>query len=375
MNALKKALVHTAVGGMKAIYLPLKALPSKKKVTFISRQSDTPSRDIRILEKAIKERWDDCQVVVLSKRLTPSVDYVIHLIKQMYHLSTSRTVILDSYSIPVSVLKHKKDLRVIQMWHAIGSMKCFGYAMIGKEEGRDPDIARILKMHQNYDLILISSMDFIKDYVKGFGLTPQEVKEKVREIPLPKMDYLSNHQYMLHRRHELFGENPKLAEKKNILYCPTFRKDVSDYDVESVKALLDSVNFDKYNVIYKPHPLSQLKIDDERIITGIKDNIDAISVSDFVITDYSSIMYEAGIAGKPIYLYAYDWDNYSEKRELNIDLQKEVPAIFTGNPNEIVADIESGAYDYKALKKFINKNAKMPSGGSAVEAILDLIKI
>ena len=375
MNALKKALVHTAVGGMKLIYLPLKALPDKRKVTFISRQSDTPSRDIRILEKSIKDRWDDCEVVVLSKRLTPSVDYIIHLVKQMYHLSTSRTVILDSYSIPVSVLKHKKNLRIIQMWHAIGSMKCFGYAMIGKEEGRDPDIAHILKMHRNYDLILISSMDFIKDYIEGFGLTKEEVKEKVREIPLPKMDYLANHEYMLQRRHELFSEMPSLAEKKNILYCPTFRKDVSDYDREKVRTLLDAVNHDKYNVIYKPHPLSELNINDERLITAIKDNIDAIAVSDFVITDYSSIMYEAGIAGKPIYLYAYDWDNYSGKRELNIDLQKEVPAIFTSDPKSIVAAIESEKYDYKALKKFIDKNAKLPPGGRAVEAILDLIRL
>ena len=375
MNAIKKALLNTAVGGMKLIYLPMRALPTKRKITLISRQSNSPSVDFRLLEEGIHERWDDCRVVVLTKRLTPSVDYLIHILKQMYHISTSKAVILDSYSIPVSVLRHKKSLQVIQMWHAIGSMKCFGYAMIGKEEGRDPDGSRILRMHRNYDLILISSMSFIKDYVEGFGLGPEEVKEKVREIPLPRMDLLTDHEYMLHRRHELFAQNPKLAEKKNILYCPTFRQDASEKDCVALNALLDAVDFDKYNVIYKPHPLSDLRIEDERMIQGFTSNIDALSVSDFVITDYSSIMYEAGLAGKPLYLYAYDWDEYAKKRELNIDLEKEVPAVFTSNPKEIVSAIESEDYDKKALKRFIDKNAKMPPGGSAVKAILDLIEL
>ena len=54
----------------------------------------------------------------------------------MYHISRSKVVILDTYCYLISNLKHKKDLVVIQIWHAIGICKKAGYAIVGKDEGR-----------------------------------------------------------------------------------------------------------------------------------------------------------------------------------------------------------------------------------------------
>ena len=56
------------------------------------------------------------------------------MFKQMYHLATSRVVVLDSYCIVASVLKKKKGTTIIQMWHALGSFKKFGKSIIGKDE-------------------------------------------------------------------------------------------------------------------------------------------------------------------------------------------------------------------------------------------------
>ena len=369
MNPVKKVFLQMAIGGMKAIYLPIKALPSRKKVTFLSRQADEPSIDIILLRDRIKEVYPDCEVAILSKKLTPSIGYALDIIRQMYHISTSRTVILDSYSIPISVLNHKKDLLVIQMWHAIGSMKCFGYAMIGKEEGSDAETARIMRMHHNYDVILISSKDFIKDYEIGFRMDPEIVKE----IPLPRADLLVNKEGMSQRREKVLQEYPSFANKKTVLYCPTFRKSPSDLDREKVRELVEAFDRDKYNLIYKPHGLSKVNYQ-EYFDLILDDEIDAIALADYVISDYSSIIYEAGLAGKPIYLYAYDWDEYKDKRELNIDLQREVPTVFTHDPQEIVDAIESENYDWQGYENFIDKNARIPAMG-CVNEILKLIRI
>ena len=350
---------------MQIIYAPMKLLKTKDKVTFISRQSNKPSIDFDILCGELKKRKPNVEVVVLCKQITINMDSAIHTLKQMYHIATSKTVVLDSYSIPISVLKHKKGLTVIQMWHSMGCMKAFGFAMIGKEEGRDPRIAEILKMHQGYTYILISSMDYVQDYIDGFRTTP----DKVLEIPLPKADYLSNPEYMAKLREEVLEEYPKIRGKKNILYCPTFRQDVTDFDFERVKRLIMAIDYDKYNLLYKSHPVSKMKLLDSRVTRFNVDNIKAIAVADYIISDYSSIIYEAGLAHKPVYLYAYDWDTYKDKRDLNLDLKAEAPTIFSDDPKEIVEAIEKDEFDFDSFNQFTTRNIRMPKTSCSEEII------
>ena len=131
MQKIKLSALKCAVGVLKGIYAVVKLIPPRDKVTFISRQSDEPGIDIRLLAQAIKDRKPKYDTVILSKKLN-GASYIFHILKQIYHISTSKVVILDSYCIAISVLNHKKSLQVIQMWHAMGSMKKFGYAKIGR---------------------------------------------------------------------------------------------------------------------------------------------------------------------------------------------------------------------------------------------------
>ncbi|MGI6722069.1 MAG: CDP-glycerol glycerophosphotransferase family protein [Anaerovoracaceae bacterium] len=371
MRKIKHGILHIMIFFLKIIYAFIKLAPTRKKITFISRQSNRPSIDILTLQKALRERHPEYEIVLLPKKMDNKLAYIPHMFTQMRHIATSRVVLLDSYCIVISLLHHKSDLQVVQMWHAIGSMKKFGYAMVGKEEGRDPDIARILKMHRGYDKILISSMSFIKDYQEGFDMDPATVVE----IPLPKADLLTDPAYKEKKRRELYLKYPQLQEKKNILYCPTFRKDESPDTVDKVNELIDLVDFEKYNFIYKPHPLSIMEIDDERVMTRFDRAFDMFFISDYVISDYSSVIYEAGLAGCPVFLYAYDCEEYRTKRELNIDLASEVPTVFSGDPKKIIKAIEDDDFDEAAFKKFIDHNVTMPAQGTCCDAIIDLLDL
>lgn len=357
--------IRIAKLGMKAIYAPLKLFPRTDKSVFISRQSDAPSMDFMLLRDRIHELHPTHKVVVLSKQLRKSPGYIGHIVKQMYHISTSKNVVLDSYCIPISVLKHKAGLNIIQMWHAIGSMKCFGYAMLGKEEGSDPEIAKLFKMHENYDHILISSMSFLKDFEEGFHAK----REQVKEIPLPRADILTDKERMAELNIKTREEVGVPQDKKVILYCPTFRKSIGESDSAAFLKLIEAIDFDKYCLVYKPHPLSALDVADDRIIKFSGNNAEAMALADFVITDYSSIIYEAGLAEKPVYLYAYDWNEYREKRALNIDLEREVPTVFSDNPTIIMDTINSKGYRWDDYRAFIKNNVTMPHGRCADEII------
>ena len=367
MKKIKLIFLKLAVLGLNFLYTFFKIFPTKNKITFISRQSNKPSRDIVLLSQALNDKLPDYEIVILTKKMK-NFTYIFHMFKQMYHIATSKIVILDTYCIAISVLHHKKSLTVIQMWHAIGSMKKFGYAMLGKPEGRNPDVARILKMHKNYDYLFISSNSFIKDYLEGFKCQENQIVE----LPLPRIDMLLDKKYQEKEKKRLYKKFPVLKDKQNILYCPTFRKD-SNLEIKNVKKLIDCIDFKKYNFIYKPHPLSKVKFEDERIMTKFKDTYEALSIADYVICDYSSIIYEVGLLNLPIYLYAYDWDIYKKKREINFDIEHEVPTLFTKNPQEIINAIENNIFDYKSYKKFVNKNIKLPKNKTCTDAIVEFI--
>ena len=82
----------------------------------------------------------DLKLVFLCKRFDNIkkhfISYGFYTLKTMYHVATSHVCIIDSYSLPISVLKHKKDLKVMQIWHAMGAIKKFGYQTVGKTSGR-----------------------------------------------------------------------------------------------------------------------------------------------------------------------------------------------------------------------------------------------
>ena len=370
MSKIKYTLLRIAKACLKIIYSLMKILPVQNKITFISRQSDYPNIDFILLNDELKKRYPECKTKILTKQLNNIVSYSIHILVQMYHIVTSRTVILDSYCIPISMLNHRKSLCVIQIWHSMGSMKHFGYAMIGKEEGHSHEIAEIMQMHKNYTYVLISSFDFIHDYIIGFHIEP----DKIREIPLPRSDILSDVKVRAERREKVLEKYPELKNKKNILYCPTFRKASSELDREKVLSLIDLIDFEKYNFIYKPHMLSDIRIDDARIINMASEDFDIIFSGDYMISDYSSIIYEAGLLNMPVFLYAYDWEDYKEKRTFNIDLERDIPTLFTSCPEKIINAIEKDEFDYEAYQKFIRKNVKI-SKKSSCSRIIDLVNI
>ena len=101
---------------LRIIYFFLKLFKTdNNKILFLSRQSDTKSIDFKLMEKDIKKRYPDKKLVILTKTLNKNnfIKYYFHIYKQMYHLATSKVCLVDTYIIPVSILKHKKSLKII----------------------------------------------------------------------------------------------------------------------------------------------------------------------------------------------------------------------------------------------------------------------
>jgi len=99
------------------VYFFIKLLKTRNQITLISRQSNTASLDFNLLSKELIHELKDYKIVVLCKKidsgLINKIKYVFYIFKLMVNISRSKVVILDSYCIPISLLKHKKSLTVI----------------------------------------------------------------------------------------------------------------------------------------------------------------------------------------------------------------------------------------------------------------------
>ncbi len=352
-----KVIIRIGICILNIIYFFMKLLPQQKKIVFLSRQSDSPSIDITMLQDKIMEMHPDYETVVLCKKLNrdwrSAIDYCSHMMHQMYHLATAEVAILDSYCIVVSILHHRKKLLIIQMWHSVGTMKKFGYSILDKPEGSSSKIAKLMKMHANYDYILAAGDGYKEHLADGF----QYPLEKIVTLPLPRVELLKNSRYQHNTLRRVFEVYPELSVKRNILYVPTFRKVNDTAFLSALWELCQAVDYQKYNLIIKAHPLTDLTnfYAGRAIIDTEFTSAEMLSVSDIVISDYSCIIYEAAIMDLPIYFYTYDYEGYMNSREIYMDYKAEIPGPMEYFAKPLLADISANDYDMDKLHAFLHK--------------------
>ena len=199
----------------------------KKKVAIISRESNEKTLDVAILEAELLKRG--VKVTVLSKLLTKdkslkALGYARHVLRQEAAILASDVVVLDTYCIPASMIPHGKGTKVVQMWHALGAVKKFGWQTVGKEGGSSEKVARLMKMHHGYDYV-VSPSDITAEY---FCEAFKTDRSKVVKYGLPRIDYIKS--AAAGDRHDalqssILAKYPQLGNgKKTVLYAPTFRR-------------------------------------------------------------------------------------------------------------------------------------------------------
>ena len=138
---------------------------------------------------------------------------------------------------------------------------------------------------------------------------------------------------------------------RTILYAPTFRLDgnVDCYDLEYerlVETLTKSTGY-PWKIIIRFHPNVASKCENvaysKNVINGTRYPKlgDLISLSDIVMTDYSSCMFYGYRALKPVFIYASDFEDYMLRDRGGYFKYEELPAPVAKNTEELIAAIDS----------------------------------
>lgn len=101
---------------------------------------------------------------------------------------------------------------------------------------------------------------------------------------------------------------------------------------------------------------------------------DLYAIADMLISDYSSAYVDYSILGRPMFCFAYDKEEYEEKRGLYIDLEKELPCPIDRNEDTLLDRMQT--FDEKeSLALVANfKQKYAPYAGNATEMVLAELK-
>ena len=86
-----------------------------------------------------------------------------------HRLARSRVVIIDDYYFPLYAIRPRPGTTAIQVWHACGAFKKFGYSVRDKTFGADEALLQRVPIHANYDVCLVSATAIAPHYAEGFG--------------------------------------------------------------------------------------------------------------------------------------------------------------------------------------------------------------
>ncbi|MCL1891113.1 MAG: CDP-glycerol glycerophosphotransferase family protein [Coriobacteriia bacterium] len=406
MTVLVDFGIRTICVCLRVIYFFMKIMPVRNKIVFISRLTNSPSLDFVLLQAELEKNLPDYQYVMKCQKFDDNLGSLLGhapmMLSQMFHIATSKLVILDSYCIPISVLNHRKELNVVQIWHALGLMKKAGYAALGAEEGWSERRAKAVSMHRGYTHILVSSPACEPAMRQVYGYTdefPPKHRALFKEAiigALPRADYLQDKERRSKVCAKIHEAYPFLKEKEIVLYAPTLRKDGKELLVKT-KELVEAVKEanaqdNKYVLVVKMHPRHDMQkdlfdsLDDDQSLKTADQSDDVLFDKKFsateigmaahaCISDYSSLVYELMTMKKPVYFYAFDLEAYEKSRGIFIDYHNEVPNAVYKNARDLIDAIVCGRHNIQEQQTFCAKYVTLSEGRNTEALAQKIVRI
>ena len=260
----------------------------------------------------------------------------------------------------------KKNTIYVNTWHGAGTK------LIGNACSKRRDY-----IFNNIDIMLIQSEFERKIFLRDFDCNPNAFMK----VGFPRNDELF---HITDEQKKEFKKMFGIPEgKKVILYAPTWRdsKDgglsyefIPPMHIEKWRERF----FDEYVMLFRMHAFTtafQMEYDDFAIDTSFYDNLNhVLAISDVVVTDYSTIVYDSAIAGKPFICFGFDYERYKKERGFYYELADVYPGGVLKTEEEVMNRIEEvidGA-DSEQYKAF--RDNYVEAGGNAAENVLSALK-
>lgn len=307
------------------------------------------------------------------------INKIFYKIKFMYYFSVAKYMFVVDYYPLIYPVEPRKETKIIQLWHACGAFKKFGYSTMDLPWGQTRESMEKYPIHNTYTHVIVSSNSVRKYYAEAFNMDI----EKVYDVGVPRTDIYFNEDFK-NKTIKNFKESYNIKNKKVILYAPTYRgnnlKNSTIADGMDMDTLYNILNRD-YIVLLKlhPHGSKDLVIEEKHKDFAINVTNDltieeAFIVSDMMISDYSSVIFEYSLLNKPIIMFPYDLEEYDGARGFFLDYEAYCCGSVAFNNHDlsdIILSIDDN-FDYAKLDEF-KKFFMSACNGNSIKNVIDLV--
>ena len=329
----------------------------KKTILFMSEQDDKPALNMQVLLDRMKERNIDQEYnIIYSFRKATSQDQSLGSnIKMLKSVAKADLIVVDDHVPLFDKLALKDNTKMIQIWHAGAGFKGVGYSRWGHYGCPGP-----YSCHRQYDFCISGSSNISEFFSEQFGI----LDEQIIPTGMPRMDLYLNKENREKVTKELYERFPEAKGRKVILFAPTYRGQnranaYYPYEILNFQALYDFCVKKDYVVFFKMHPWVSAAVPIEKEHSdrfydlNTYPNInDLFYITDLLVTDYSSSIYEFSLMDKPMMFFAYDKVQYSASRGFHRDYDTVVPGKICETFAEVMDALWKDDLEFKKVKKY-----------------------
>lgn len=352
-------------------------------ILFLSERKVEEGGNLALILESLRKEKNLKVCTFLVEKTIDKLEFV-ELRTSAHLIAEAKLIILEDFYPQLHALDLRKETTVIQLWHACGAFKTFGFSRLFKPGGPEEES----KNHRNYDKVFVSSEGVAPYYSEAFAIS----EKNVLSFGTPRTDVFFDEGYKEEVRKKLLCSFPFFFGKRIILFAPTFRglgnKDAF-YPKEkfSVKEFMKDLPKDVILII-KQHPFVNTEIEipkeyEERVFDfsrKVPIN-DLLFVINLLITDYSSSVFEAALLNLPMLFYVFDEENYRMERDFYGDFDTFIPGVKASNMEELKKEVgnilsnnRSSSFDINRFKESYLSALDGKSTERITEYILNLIK-
>lgn len=285
-------------------------------------------------------------------------------------------ILVDDFHPLLYTVKFRKSQEIIQVWHAVGAFKTVGYSRAGKKGG--PFFNSV--NHRNYTKAFVSSETDIPFYGEAFGIMERNI------IPtgVPRTDILFDKNYEMKIITEMKEELPIIEDKKVILFAPTFRGN-GHHTAHYPFFKIDFARLARYCrknnavVLFKMHPFVKNTLNIPREyknyfvdVSDFREVNDILFITDILISDYSSLIYEFAVFKRPMLFYAFDLEDYVTSRDFYEPYEKFVPGKIVETFDDLISSLYNNNFEQEKVSKFLDKHFKYHDGRASERVVRNI---
>ncbi|MDX8366161.1 CDP-glycerol glycerophosphotransferase family protein [Cytobacillus sp. IB215665] len=377
---VKELIISSYLLIFKLVFNLCKQFKLKKKLTFVISYEE----NAHFLYKELIKQSMSIDIIILCKTSTKSdlqhifqeakiytfeSKNILHWLLSIYHLATSKIIIIDNYFAFLSAITFKKNVECIQIWHAAGALKTFGLQDKSVRKRSNKAQRRFRKVYKQFHKVVVGSEEMAHIFMESFHISANHI------LPtgIPRTDLFYDEQLTSQIKGKLYSRFPLLKHKQKILYAPTFRHgQLNNYNIKlDLDKLYEKLRGD-YILILKLHPMVKVNVDYERTYKGFivdlssyKSTNELLMITDYLITDYSSIPFEYAILQKPMIFYPYDLKIYQQEQGVIQDYETTVPGPIANDTEEIIEFILTHPFNDELILQFYNRWNEHSKGNSS----------